>query len=590
LPLEQNRARGVDDSPGPSLRTHQHRLEAVWDLSLGDHSTGDDQLHALLSDAATALGAEYAELYSPADQTFSAAGSPGALAVLESAKFAPDCALGRVVAEIAQLLLVRDTEQEPVWGAHPLVTAVPLRSILATPLEHSGKRHILLLAWNQRRDSHLTDEETRYIGFFARIVTRLLENLDREREISTRIVTDHLTGLYNRAAMTEQIAIAVSSAGRSGGSLALLYVDLDGFKEVNDNYGHALGDAALQEAAARMRSVLRKHEAAGRIGGDEFALLVTSFADEQQLAQIAKRVLAALRSPIGPKTARTRLTASIGIAIYPQHGKTPEELMEHADRAMYQAKRRAGDGYVIYGASEEAKPAVRHLFAAQLADAVMQREFFLCFQPIVHARTGRVMAAEALIRWLHPGMGMLAPHAFLDDSRNHQVVNRIHGWVLQSTLEKQLRLRAIGRRLLMHVNVSEPDSDLLQLSHESLPDLRFEISENAVAEDEKAFVRFIAAARERGVRTGLSNFGAGRLSLAVLAELPLDFVKVTPDASAAVIDTAHRFGWNVIAENVETVRQRETLSALGVEGLQGYQICSPLAESDFDSWLEYQGR
>lgn len=590
MPLEQNRARGVDENSAPILRTHQHRLQAVWDLSLGDHFSSDNQLHALLGDATAALQADYAELYSVEDRTYLAAGSPDATAVLDLANYAPDYALGAIIAEVAEPLLIGDTDQDAIWGAHPLITALPLRSVLVMPLQHSGKRHMLLVAWKNRRTSDLSEEENGYVKFFQRIVARLLENLEREREITSRIITDHLTGLYNRAAMMEQISIAVSAANRTGGSLAVMYVDLDGFKDLNDNYGHALGDAALQQAASRMRAVLRKHEAAGRVGGDEFALLVTSFADEEQLGQIAKRILAALRDPVITGRAKAKVTASIGIALYPEHGSTPEELMEHADRAMYQAKRRAGDGFAIYGAPEQSSQSVRHLIAAQLAGAIMEREFFLCYQPIVYARTGRTLAAEALLRWLHPSMGMLAPHKFLDESRDAQVLHRIEAWVLGSALEKQLRLRSVGRRLAMHINVSEPNQDLLDLSHESLPDVRLEISENAIASDEKPFVRFINAARDRGLRAGVTNFGTGRLSLAVLADLPLEFVKVTPQVSAPVVETAHRFGWTVIAENVEDVRQRESLITLGVDALQGYYVCSPLAESDFDNWLEYQRR
>jgi EAL domain-containing protein (putative c-di-GMP-specific phosphodiesterase class I) len=187
-------------------------------------------------------------------------------------------------------------------------------------------------------------------------------------------------------------------------------------------------------------------------------------------------------------------------------------------------------------------------------------------------------------------MGMLAPQTFLKESHDSDVLRRLERWVLSSALEKQSRMRALGRRLTMHINVSEPNLDLLDLTHESLPDLRLEIAENAIAANEKRFVRFINAARERGLRVGLSRFGTGRLSLAVLANLPLEFVKVTPDVSAPVVDTAHRFGWMVIAENVEEMRQRESLITLGVDALQGYFVCSPLAESDFDNWIDYQRR
>jgi EAL domain-containing protein (putative c-di-GMP-specific phosphodiesterase class I) len=142
----------------------------------------------------------------------------------------------------------------------------------------------------------------------------------------------------------------------------------------------------------------------------------------------------------------------------------------------------------------------------------------------------------------------------------------------------------------VHVNITEPNDAIFELAHGGFADLRLEISGTAIAADEKAFARFIAGAAERGLRVGLSNFGASRVSLSVLANLSLEFVKVTPDASALVIDAAHRFGWTVIAENVETAREREALLSLGVDAFQGYYVCSPLAESDFDSWLEYQRR
>ncbi len=405
--------------------------------------------------------------------------------------------------------------------------------------------------------------------------------------------------MHNRAATLEQIAVAVSSAERNNGEIALFYVDLDGFKEVNDTYGHAFGDVALAQTAQRMRSVLRKHEMAGRIGGDEFALLVTSFSGESQLVQIVRRVLAALREPILHEGVKAAVRASVGIAIYPRDGVNAEELLGHADAAMYQAKRHAGEGFVFYGAGGEKNGHVQHLFAAQLANTDMEREFFLCYQPIIDARTGRAIGAEALIRWLHPGMGMLSPHAFLDASRDQRVLNRIEEWVFSTAIEKHSKLRRLRQPLAIHVNVSEPNEELLAISHEGRGDIMVEIPEQAVANDEKEYTHFIEACRARGFRVGLSRFGCGGLSLQVLARLPLDFVKVgrgiIPDAlqgqnifsSIAVIETANRLGWSVIAENVEEAWQQEWLISHGVSALQGYHICSPLTESDFDNWLQF---
>ena len=583
------------------LRDHHHRLQALWELSLGADTSFETQLRALLGEACAALQCDYVELYATEERSAVNLGSPEIEHVITLAAGAPEYTLGPNVRDLDKPQMVDDTEQEASWAAHPLVAAGPLRSILILPFTADDKTHLLICGWKIRREVGLSDEETRYVKFLARVVSRLLENVRKQREISNRISIDPLTGLHNRAATLEQIGVAVSAAERAGTEIAIFYVDLDGFKEVNDTYGHAFGDVALAQTAQRMRGVLRKHEMAGRIGGDEFLLLVTSFAGETQLVQIVRRVLSALREPITHKGTKTTIRASVGIAIYPRDGKTAEDLLAHADDAMYQAKRHAVEGYTFYGASQEKGGQVQHLFAAHLANTSMEREFFLCYQPIIDARTGRTTAAEALIRWLHPGMGLLSPHAFLSASRDQRVLSRIEEWVITTALEKQSKLRRARGRMAIHVNICEPNEDLLAISHESKSDIHIEISEQSVAADEKEWVRFIEACRARGFRVGLSSFGRGGLSLSVLAKLPLDFVKVgrgvIPDAlqgqnifsSIAVIETANRLGWSVIAENVEEAWQREWLIAHGVSALQGYQICSPLTESDFDNWLQFHG-
>ena len=426
--------------------------------------------------------------------------------VLEIAGGSPDYALGPR-ADHDSIIVVEDTNKYPEWVSHPLVAAVPLRSLLIVPFDVIGKPHSLLCAWKKTREVGISDEESRYVKFLARVVTRMLENVEKQREISSRIITDPLTGLHNRAATLEQIGVAVSAAERGNSEIALFYVDLDGFKEVNDTYGHAFGDVALAETAQRMRGVLRKHEMAGRIGGDEFLLLVTSFAGEAQLVQIVRRVLSALREPITHKGTKTTIRASVGIAIYPRDGKTAEELLAHADDAMYRAKRQGAEGYAFYGAAQEKTGQVQHLFTAQLAATAMEREFFLCYQPIIDARTGRTTGAEALIRWLHPGMGMLSPLSFLDASRDQRVLSRIEEWVISTALEKHTKLRRARQRMAIHVNISEPNEDLLAITHESKSDIHIEVSEQAVAKDEKEYVRFIEACRARGFRVGLSRFG-----------------------------------------------------------------------------------
>ncbi len=358
----------------------------------------------------------------------------------------------------------------------------------------------------------------------------------------------------------------------------MLYVDLNGFKQVNDSHGHALGDQAIAETAARMRAVLRRHEMAGRIGGDEFAVVV-KFDSPADLEAVAQRLIEAIAEPMTFGGVRVRLNASIGIATFPEHAGSADELLSRADSAMYVAKRGNGPHYAFY--DPQNKP--RLPSAPPVHEAAPP--FVFCFQPIVDARTGRIVAAEALIRWFDPLRGLVLPTALNEGGSMPRHIDRS----VVDTLTRGEYAQTL-RALPIHVNVSEADDELLAASSGDAV-IALEIPESLVANEADRYAEFIRNARKSGVRVGLSDFGGAGLPLRFLADLPIDFVKIgkmSAVTARAAIAQAHHFGWTVIAENVEEETQRDWLVSAGVDAVQGYQICSPLTHRDFTNWLRYR--
>lgn len=488
--------------------------------------------------------------------------------------------------------------------AQEILRSLGWASILVQNFRTGDSRSTLSFAWENPRQTFVSESELQYVELLTNVVSRLLELAEKQRQISDRMLIDPLTALHNRAATLDHIALMLSSANRTGSPVAILYVDLDGFKAINDSYGHACGDKAIAEAASRMRSALRRHEIAGRIGGDEFAVLV-SFNERIELESIAQRLLHAISAPMHVEGAQLHITASVGIAIFPDDGTSAEDLLAHADAAMYIAKRNKGSGYAFYENGRFEAVVVREpasqIPARPTATAVTgevvrgepepERPFILCFQPIVDSRTGRIIAAEALLRWLHPTQGLLLPES---------VPPHVDREVIETLLSGEI-YRETAQAIQVHVNVGSITEELLEAYSTPQANLAVELPETLVADDPERYALFISRLRERGFSVGLTNFGYGALSLRFVADLTLDFVKIgpklipgkgfgtgSPAATKAAIKQAHLFGWPVIAENVEDESQREFLVTAGADALQGYYICSPLTQRDFTNWLRYR--
>jgi len=554
------------------------------------------QLDTVLREARSALQCDYVEVWNtPTRQRIAYAADEKFPRPIGSS------ALCRSVTSDKPAMFFRDpSEQTPL---QEVLRSLGWSTIFVRNFQTGDSRSTLSFAWKEPRQSFVTEVELQYVDFLTHVISRLIELADKQRQINDRMLIDPLTGLHNRAATLDHIAVMLSSANRTGSPLAVLYVDLDGFKAINDSHGHAFGDKAIAEAASRMRSALRRHEIAGRIGGDEFAVLV-SFNEDTELQAIAQRLLEAIAEPMAFETVDVRITASVGIAVFPEDGTSAQDLLAHADSAMYIAKRK-GSSYAFYEAAASANRRVEDtlpppvIIAAEEPVAADDSPFILCFQPIVDSRTGRIVAAEALIRWLHPTHGLLLPDS-ADDEGKSSVPARIDHAVMEALLGSE-KYRDTAHSIPIHVNVSEAAENLLSAYSSAQANIAIEIPEPLVAEDPERYARFIIEIRERGFTVGLSNFGYAGLALRFIADLQLDFVKIGPKlipgktfgtgsaaAAKAAIKQAHHFGWPVIAENVEDESQREWLVAAGADALQGYYICSPLTQRDFTNWLHYR--
>ena len=566
--------------PRPEEALHQHivRLITIAEMGLIDMPPSE-QLQRILLDARDALQYDYAE----AGET-------------SSGRYTRVCGVGpdaeRIVRGVGEggitrekPLMIFDTQRDET-AVSTGVCGLGMRSVMFWPFSSEGKRCVLVFAWKNARPSFVSEDEIRYIEFLAAVVSRVLDVLERQRAMAHRADTDPLTGIPNRGAMLELLDVAVSASERDASRLALLYIDLNNFKRVNDQNGHAVGDVALRAIAQRLKSVLRKHEICARYGGDEFCLIITHFKDDAELAVVARRLLDALSEPIAHDGLVIAPSASIGIAVHPQDGKTAAELLSTADSAMYRAKRAGGSTFAFHG-NGEVITVERRL---EVEPPAVRQQFVLCFQPIVCARTTRPIGAEVLARWLHPD-GMRAPETFLRVAREQGTLRELELSIARTAVECAEELRDVAH-VVYHVNVSEPNVALLDVVSAQRALIAVEVSEGAIAADVARFIAFSDMCRVRGIRFGISDFTSDRLSLRVLTELHADFMKVRGAAEGPargslgrVIDSAHHLSAYVIAEAVETPSEYQWLVANGVDALQGFEISSPLTHQDFGVWL-----
>lgn len=416
---------------------------------------------------------------------------------------------------------------------------------------------------------------------------------------------DALTGLPNRTLFQDRLNHAVESAPRSGRPFAVLLMDLDHFKDVNDVLGHDSGDLLLAQVADRIRRTCRGADTVARLGGDEFAVLTGLSQGELDPAVLARKVLEALEAPFLVREREVKIGASIGIALYPEHGQEARALIRRADVAMYSAKRE-GAGLAVYEATQEQTASRRLLLMSELRRALDGDELTLEYQPVVDLASGRTVLAEALLRWRHPHEGVLAPDSFIPLAEESGMIGQITSWVAASALEELRAWHAAGLDLGISINISARDlrqydfsARLRQMiARAGVPAERLvlEVTEgHLLAADATTHASRIV---ELGAGLALDDFGIGYSSLSYLRQLPLTHLKidrsfvaslgVQPDSVAIVrsaIELGHALGYKVVAEGVEDEAAREALKEMGCDYAQGHAIGWPMPVAKLLEWV-----
>ncbi len=420
---------------------------------------------------------------------------------------------------------------------------------------------------------------------------------------------DAMTDLPNRLLLSDRLHQAMANSARQGQTLAVLYLDLDGFKSINDQHGHAVGDQLLITVSQRMKSTLREVDTLARIGGDEFVLVLVDVRGQAELNALIERILKACSEPIALAEEILQVSASIGVTLYPQDDVEADQLMRHADRAMYEAKQNGKNRYQLFDAAQDAEFKHRGEGVQRLQIALERSEFELHYQPKVNLRSGRVLGAEALIRWRHPQQGLLAPAAFLPLLEGHALGLRLGNWVIETALQQIEAWLEQGLPLAVSVNISalqfKQDDFVGQLEQILLRHprvnkglLELEILETSSLENLQAVSQMMRECRQLGVHFSIDDFGTGYSSLTYLKHLPAETLKIDQsfvrdmlsdhEALAIVqgiIGLAAAFKRQVIAEGVETHSHGEKLLAMGCELAQGYGIARPMPAEQMLPWV-----
>jgi diguanylate cyclase len=439
-----------------------------------------------------------------------------------------------------------------------------------------------------KRDAHA--------GLLARAVRYAIERKRTELELAYMAMHDSLTGVANRTLFMDRLELALARGSRTSNWIAVIFLDLDRFKTVNDSLGHDVGDLLLAAAADRLRGLIRPTDTLARFGGDEFMVLCDELEDEAAAVRVAERLVAGMTEPFTVESRELRVGVSCGIAMARADETSADELIRNADKTMYRAKGQRRR-YAIYDEEAHADSLRRLELEGELHGALKRNELAVHYQPIIDLETHAPRGFEALLRWEHPTQGTLAPASFLTIASDTGLIFELGEWVLQTACE-QLATWSPNGDLFMAVNLSPRemarpelhDSVLALLGRTGLTAERLwlEVTEDSVADDPARFLEVLSALRGEGVRVAMDDFGTGHSSLSALARYPIDVVKLdrtflegmlTDERQISLLDAtvgiAHAFARTVVAEGIERREQLEVVSRLGCDLGQGFLFAHP---------------
>jgi diguanylate cyclase (GGDEF)-like protein len=494
---------------------------------------------------------------------------------------------------------------------HPCAAALAesgMRRIIMQPVESTGgMTAVLALGLADRED--IPQEQREIARAFADRLGLALANMEREQRLYQQAYYDPLTGLPNRQLFRDRLDHELVRAGRSNELLALLYIDLDQFKHINDTLGHAAGDELLRKAAERLRAVIKDTDTVARLGGDEFVVILPQLSSPESAGRIAERIMSELAAPLRLKQREHSIGASIGVAVSPQDGRSPEELIKNADTAMYRAKRRGRNRVLFYESFMNTRALERSHLETGLFRALQARQFVLHYQPQVQLQGEALAGAEALIRWNTPERGQRGPAEFIPVAEESGLIVEIGNWALNEVCRQYTEWRRQGDsppRLALNLSAEQlRQREFLESVRNALLRwdmpawaLELEFPETTLLGDLERTGSALRSLAEIGVRLAVDDFGTGPSSLTCLRQFPIQTVKIdrsfiaqlpgSDDAAAvtaAVVGMARSLGKQAVAEGVETAAQAEHLRALGCDFAQGYLFAKPMPAAEFGSYM-----
>jgi predicted signal transduction protein with EAL and GGDEF domain/HAMP domain-containing protein len=506
-----------------------------------------------------------------------------------------------------------DDPSLPAFAMPPVARA----STEVYPFRFGDDVHGALVVYPPAGAGGLSGEEAVQVRRFTDQVAVALGNARMVERVRFLAFYDSLTGLPNRLLYKERLGQALLRAERRRCHVALCFLDLDQFSTINDSLGHDLGDALIEQVAARLMTVCRDSDTVARLGGevadvevarlggDEFTVVLPDLADPQDASRVARRLLACFREPFRLGTHEVFVSTSIGVAVYPEDGRDIDDLLKNADVAMYHAKEQGRNTYRMFSASMNAEAVARLRLEQQLRRSVEAGEFTLVYQPIVDLRTGRVAGGEALVRWNHPERGLVSPGEFITLSEESGLIVRLGEWILRTVCEQAAAWQGAGAgpvyaavnlsaRQLQDEDVVTSVRAILEETGLSPRQLVLELTESVLMQPTGHVAASIEALAGLGVRFALDDFGTGYSSLSYLKHFPVGTLKIdrsfvrhvaeSPDDAAiasAIVALGRALDLEVVAEGVETVEQARFLASLGCHKMQGFLVGQPLTPDSF---------
>ncbi|MDQ8728940.1 EAL domain-containing protein [Bradyrhizobium sp. LHD-71] len=589
-----------------------------------------DELYQMVCEAAV-KGAKFTSttifLAEPGDDFFRVAGSAGPnVDIMRSRRYSPraDFPEGRGLTGTAYRTgkpsVANDTRanEKAVRWPYPVLPRRSSKAGAALPLY--GQRGVAgVLLFMAAEKGAFTDEFVELLQRLAENVSHALRTFDRadeQREAEKRIeylaTHDSLTGLPNRVMFNQLLDQSIKVARRNASKCAVLFIDLDRFKIINDSLGHAAGDALLVEVAGRLRSCLRESDVVARLGGDEFVVILNDVRDRNAIEATGRKILACLLPSMHLEGHECRTTGSIGIAIYPDNGTDAQALTRNADIAMYAAKEYGKNDLRFFSSEITSQSIERLMLEANLRKALDQNQFALHYQPKLDVATNRVNSVEALLRWAHPDLGDLPPMKFIPLAEETGLIIPIGRWVLRTACAQNVEWQRQGLpEITMAVNLSPRqflDENLLRDLDEVLHEtglaphlLQLEITESMVMQNVEQGIRVLDAIRSRGVRLAIDDFGTGYSSMSLMKQFPIDTIKIDRSfirdlaeneedraITTAIISMGKALGLTVVAEGVETAEQDAFLRHRACDELQGHLFSKPVPAAEIPRLLTPQ--